>query len=123
MNPHDTTVLVGLDDGQGILKVCMTVQTNSSVDYDSLDQDETEQGRAHYSEVRIYFSQTLVIEYIFPQGVCSKEFKNSSVKKLLILAAWPDVPEAYLNLKQMLELLEVEALQFSISADIKMCKS
>ena len=28
MNPHETTVLVGLDDGQGLLKVCMTVQEN-----------------------------------------------------------------------------------------------
>ena len=28
MNSHETTVLVGLYDGQGLLKVCMTVQEN-----------------------------------------------------------------------------------------------
>ena len=32
------------------------------------------------------------------------------------------MPEAYPNLKQMLDLLNIEALEFSFSADIKMCK-
>ena len=27
-NPHETTCLIGLDDGQGILKVCTTIQPN-----------------------------------------------------------------------------------------------
>ena len=105
MNPHETTVLVGLDDGQGLLKVCMTVQLNKTDGIDNFEPDEnrSDMARSSYSE-----------------GVFPKDFKYSSVKKLLILAAWPDVPEAYSNLQQILELLNLHALQFSISADIKM---
>ena len=60
--------------------------------------------------------------YIFSifQGVFAKSFKDSFVKKLLVLSALPDVPEDYSNLKQMLDQLDIEAIEFTVSADIKM---
>ena len=56
MNPHDSTVLVGLDDGQGFLKLCVTIQSNRADNLDQPDSLEGEggealQARAHYSEV------------------------------------------------------------------------
>ena len=48
--------------------------------------------------------------------------KLSSVKKLIVLGAVADVPENYFNVKVMLDQLNIEALEFTMSADIKMCK-
>ena len=98
LNPHESTVLVGLDDGQKFLKICATIQSNIRA-----EDDLPEKFRSSYS-----------------QGVCSKNFKDSSVKKLLILSAWPDVPESHSNLKKMLDQLNIEAIEFSVSADTKM---
>ena len=98
LNPHESTVLVGLDDGQKFLKICATIQSNIKA-----EDDLPEKFRSTYS-----------------QGVCSKNFKDSSVKKLLILSAWPDVPENHSNIKKMLDKLDVEAIEFSVSADTKM---
>ena len=98
LNPHESTVLVGLDDGQKFLKICATIQSNIRA-----EDDLPEKFRSTYS-----------------QGVCFKNFKDSSVKKLLILSAWPDVPESHSNLKKMLDQLNIEAIEFSVSADTKM---
>ena len=46
----------------------------------------------------------------------------TSVKKLIVLGAVADVPENYNNVKVILDQLDVEALEFTMSADIKMCK-
>ena len=59
---------------------------------------------------------------MFFQGVASKDFKDSSVKKLLVLSVYPEVPEVHLNLKKILEELNIEAIDFLVSADIKMRK-
>ena len=48
--------------------------------------------------------------------------KSSSVKKLIVLGAVANVPENYFNVKFILDQLNVEALEFTMSADIKMCK-
>ena len=56
------------------------------------------------------------------QGVASKDFKSSSVKKLFILSVYPQVPEVHINLKNILEELNIEAIDFLVSADIKMRK-
>ena len=95
----DSTILIGLDDGQSILKVCTTIQPNDK----DKDEKENETKRSHYSD-----------------GVAAKTLKPSSVKKLLILAAFPGVPEEYENLKQILDEVKIESLEFSVSADIKM---
>ena len=49
-NPHESSVLVGLDDGQGMVKIYVTVQSNkvdSAADNDILEDKK----RSHYSEV------------------------------------------------------------------------
>ena len=52
----------------------------------------------------------------------AKSAKLSSVKKLIVLAAVPEAPENYFNVKAILDMLRIEALEFTYSADIKMCK-
>ena len=54
--------------------------------------------------------------------MAAKDFKNSSVKKLLVLSVYEGVPEVHGNLKMILEDLNIEAIEFLVSADIKMCK-
>ena len=44
------------------------------------------------------------------------------MKKLLLLAAVPKTPENYNNVKAILDELNIEALEFTVSADVKMCK-
>ena len=48
--------------------------------------------------------------------------KLSSVKRLILIGAVQDVPENYHNVKAILNELNIEALDFTVSADIKMCK-
>ena len=42
------------------------------------------------------------------------------MKKLLILGAVPSVPENYFNVKTILQQLNMEALEFTVAADVKM---
>ena len=56
------------------------------------------------------------------QGIAAKQSKDSSVKKLLVVGAAPAVPENYFNVKTILEELDIEALEFTVSADIKLRK-
>ena len=56
------------------------------------------------------------------QGIAAKQAKNSSVKKLILLAAVPDVPETYFNIKSILDNLDLETVEFTGSVDLKMCK-
>ena len=44
------------------------------------------------------------------------------MKKLLLLSVHPEVPETHDNLKQILEDLKLEVIEFLVSADIKMRK-
>ena len=96
LKPEDVNILIGIDDGQGILKVSI-VMIDKNID--------NREGRSHYSE-----------------GILPKKFEDTSVKKLHIISAFPNVPERYENLKSILDDLSIEAVNFSISADIKMCK-
>ena len=52
----------------------------------------------------------------------AQSFKLSSVKRLLLLGVVQGVPENYYNVKTILEELSIEALDYTVSADIKMCK-
>ena len=56
------------------------------------------------------------------QGVAAKDAKDSSVKKLFVIGAVPNVPENYFNVKVVMDQLNMEAVEFSVSADVKMCK-
>ena len=42
------------------------------------------------------------------------------MKKLLLIGAVPSVPENYFNVKTILDQLNMEAVEFTVSADVKM---
>ena len=44
------------------------------------------------------------------------------MKKLLVLGIIPEVPENHPNMETLLGELSMEAVEFSVSADVKMCK-
>ena len=73
---------LGIDGGGGFLKVCLNIV--------SLDEKTTTSKRARYSD-----------------GVASKLFKSTSVKKLIILALAPGVLETHQNMFLLWELLRV----------------
>ena len=54
--------------------------------------------------------------------VGGKTKKDSGVKKLILISVYPGVPEVYSNVRTLLEDLNIEALDFSITADLKMRK-
>ena len=51
-----------------------------------------EVGRSRYSEVSKILKYFVLLFFLL-QGICPKEEKENSVKKLQIIAAWPNVPE------------------------------
>ena len=63
----------------------------------------------------------MVHKYYY-QGIAAKQAKNSSVKKLILLAAVPDVAETYFNVKTILDNLNLDTVEFTAAADLKMCK-
>ena len=67
----------------------------------------------------IYYSLILIQKL---QGVAAKVAQNSSVKKLLLLAVVPEVPENYFNVKAILSSLDIEGIEFTTAADIKLSK-
>ena len=98
LDPEDVTVKLGLDDGQKILKVTAQVLTQQTE-----DTDESKGKRAKYSE-----------------GVAPGEHKEGSVNKLLLLAATPEVPELYTNLKEIFKHIDLSSFDWTGSSDIKM---
>ena len=102
LTPSTTTGLIGLDQGQGSLKVALTLVSNQGEVSESV-RDKENSRRSTYSE-----------------GVASKDFKLSSVKRLLILSIYPEVPEVHSNLKNILKELNIDAIDSLVSADIKM---
>ena len=114
MDPSTADVHVGIDGGQNMLKVGITITERN---------DNEEFGRATYKQVifTIYLESDSI--WVNVQGVAVKQAKNSSVKKLLILGIVPEVPENYHNVKEILSSLNLEVIEFTAAADIKMCKS
>ena len=125
MNPQSSDVHCGIDGGQGSLKLAVTITER--------DQSETS-GRAHYSHVRkcphLSFLKLEAISRfckgfpydIYLQGVAARDAKNSSVKKLFLLGIVPGIPENYFNVKAILSSLNIEAIEFTAAADVKMRK-
>ena len=95
-NPYNTRGLVGLDDGQGMLKVGFTLQevTDEGDDENNLKPDQ--------------------------KGVGGRTKKDAGVKKLILLAVYPNVPECHENISTILSDLGIEAIDFGITADLKM---
>ena len=97
IDPEYEEFLVGFDEGQGLLKLMLLVQSIK-------DREEPEKKRSKYSD-----------------GVFTKTFKNTGVKKLIPLAVVQDTQEQYSNIKQLLDLVDVKGVEnLSHSKDIKM---
>ena len=56
----------------------------------------------------------------YSMGVAPKDFQDSGVKKIFLLAAFPVVKESWFNIKAILTLLNLEAVDFNQSADMKL---
>ena len=113
--PEDCDVHCGFDSGQGMLKIAVTVTERNG--------DESVRGRSKYSQVLLINYYVLLI-YLIPsfKGVAAKGNKFSSVNKSLVLSAIPDVPENYKNVEKILQELNMEAIEFTMSVDVKMRK-
>ena len=94
LTPENSLIQIGLDDGQGFIKVMLTVKSKNVMEGPSK--------RAKYADG---FS---------PQG-----FLYSSVKKLIIIGIIHS-SESYDNIKALLESLKITALEFGFSTDLKM---
>ena len=92
LDPEDTVVKIGADDGQKIFKLNVQLLKRSQ----DVEDDK-------YSE-----------------GVAPKQHKDGSVNKLFILLAVPQVQELYINLQLMLQELNLELMDFIITSDIRM---
>ena len=96
INPDEEEILFGFDDGQGSLKLMMLIQKLE-------DHDVPDKKRPKYAD-----------------GVFSQSFKNTSVKKLIVMACVPNCQEHYENVQQILEQVDLSGVDMSESADIKM---
>lgn len=88
---------LGIDGGGGFLKICLSVQTTSDVNMVC----KTE--RSKYDE-----------------GVAAKRFKDSGVKKLVILALASNSQENFENVSQLWTQLNISAFDGTIATDLKM---
>jgi hypothetical protein len=93
MDPQNTDIKIGADDGQNIFKICLQVLSHDG------DQNSDSGGAA---------------------SVCSDKFKQGGVHKLLMLLAVPNVQELYANLQILLGELSLDSIDFSITSDLKM---
>ena len=116
LDPGDAHVHCGFDGGQGILKIAVTTTKKNP--------DKEEQNRAKYSEVSLHYIQKKSHEIYLNnyQGVAARSSKLSSVKRMLVMGAVPDIPENYPNVKMILDELNMEAVDYTMSIDIKMRK-
>ena len=96
LDPGNTTVQVGIDDGQGLLKVMMSLKESS------LGEESVSKKKSKYSE-----------------GFAPNDFKLSSVKKLILLLVSPTT-ESHHNLSSLLGLLKLDAVEFGYCCDLKM---
>ena len=92
--PEESVVQIGIDDGQGGIKVMLTIK-------------EKEEAKNNAKKLR------------YSEGFGGKNFKNSGVKKLLVLLVCHTV-ERHDNLTTLLSEINLEGLEFAFSMDLKM---
>nr|XP_047132589.1 uncharacterized protein LOC124811278 [Hydra vulgaris] len=97
LEPENVDVKIGVDGGQGYLKVTLSITLKPELEVHSIEKK-----RVKYSD-----------EYGF------KEFKYTSVHKTLVLAVLPSIDENYANIKMLLDKLKLNSLDYSISEDLK----
>ena len=98
IDPDNNIIQLGLDDGQGVLKLCLVVR-------DAIGQQEPPSRRARHED-----------------GVAgSRGYLLSSVKKLQIVAAVPHVAESWENLRRLLNLVDIKSLgpSYGLAVDMK----
>ena len=95
LTPETSLVQIGIDDGQGLLKVMLSVKEKNP-------QEETKGKKAKYKE-----------------GFAPKDFKLSGVKKLILLLVTPTT-ERHDNMAALLGELGIDAFDFGFCCDLKM---
>lgn len=93
----DPRFKIGLDGGGGFLKLCLSIQ---SADNDPVVRRSS---RQKYSD-----------------GVASKRFRDSGVKKLFILAITESTQENYHNVKLLWSSLNIDLLGGTVAVDLKL---
>ena len=96
IDPEDSDIQFGFDDGQGFLKLMMMVLSKPELEH------KDHQKRAKYAD-----------------GICAKTFKNTSVKKVIIVGVMKS-QENYHNVKGMLEEVDINGVDSTFSPDMKM---
>lgn len=98
MKPEDTLVKIGMDTGGDFVKVTLNV-----IDIPKYNEEEIKK-RSSYGD-----------------GISPKQAKDTSVKKLLIVAIVSKVQESYENVSRILQVLDLTTLgKFKIAADQKL---
>ena len=82
-------IKIGIDGGGSFLKVCINIEK-----FDESSKDDKQNKKWSYAA-----------------GACSKDFKDSGVRKLMIIGIIEDAQESYDNLKVILDLIDFEALE------------
>ena len=82
-------IKIGIDGGGSFLKVCINIEK-----FDESYKDDKQNKKWSYAA-----------------GACSKDFKDSGVRKLMIIGIIKDAQESYGNLKVILDLIDFEALE------------
>ena len=95
-------VKIGLDGGRGSFKICMSIHDKNEKEL------EDEMANLNSPKKPKKTSKT------------TKEFLNSGVKKVMILALAENVPEKYENVQKILELLDLEQLEHCVAIDLKL---
>ena len=95
LDPEHTVIQFGFDDGQGMLKLMVTIKDD--------EFDSSKSKRFKYSE-----------------GTNGISSKLSSVNRLFIVGLIPNVTEFYPNIKAVLKEVNLEGFEFGFSADLKM---
>ncbi len=94
-----THLKVGLDGGGGFLKVCLNMQDLSN-----------------------NFEPCATKRHCYKDGVAPQEKKDGSVKRLVIIALVPNIPENYDNAKIILDKLKINELPlpYTLATDLKL---
>ncbi|CAH0562788.1 unnamed protein product [Brassicogethes aeneus] len=95
----DVHLKFGIDGGGGFLKSCLSLQSTSQIEADINRKSH----RQFYKE-----------------GISSKKFKDSGVKKLFILGLAPCYQENYENVFQLWQQLKISSFSGTLATDLKL---
>ena len=96
LRPEQCITQVGVDDGQGLLKIMLSVKEKHTED-----------------------TQAATKKSKYEEGFAPKDFKYSGVKKLILLLVAPS-SESYENMSALLGELGMDAVDFGFCCDLKM---